>query len=136
MDELDEKLSLARQRRNDEIRLRRRNAKCIECGEGDQACITCAEVGPTEGDHIAGRKHDDTIFHVCLNCHAKLSRAQRGEPKAGEKPRNPLEVIGRWLLGLARYFNVLRITLRRFGLFLIDLARQGYGSELSLPPKF
>ena len=40
-------------------------------------------------------------------------------------------MIGRWLLGIAGYFGILMSTLRRFGVFLIDLAKGGYGDELS-----
>jgi hypothetical protein len=45
----------------------------------------------------------------------------------------PFEVIGRWLLSVAEYFELMCDTFRRFGEFLIDLARQGHGAELSFP---
>jgi hypothetical protein len=43
------------------------------------------------------------------------------------------EVIGRWLLSVVEYFELMLGTFRRFGEFLIELARQGYGAELKFP---
>lgn len=37
------------------------------------------------------------------------------------------------LLSMAEYFELIIATLRRFGEFLIGLARQGYGSEFTVP---
>jgi hypothetical protein len=55
------------------------------------------------------------------------------EPPLTNNPRNVFEVIGRWLLGMAEYFEMMIRHLQRFGEFLIELARRGYGNELCLP---
>jgi hypothetical protein len=41
--------------------------------------------------------------------------------------------MGRWLLSVAEYFEVMYETFWRFGEYLIALARQGYGAEFTFP---
>jgi hypothetical protein len=55
------------------------------------------------------------------------------EPPGGDNPKNVFEVIGRWLLGIAEWFELIGEKLYQFGEFLIGLAKQGYGGELSFP---
>ena len=98
---------------------------CTICGEDEVLCLI--------EDHVAGRKYDDALRLICENCDCKRTADQRCDPPPGPNPRNPFEVIGRWLLSLATYFDLLKDTLRRFGLFLIDLAKQGYGDEFAFP---
>ena len=81
---------------------------------------------------MTGRKHGDLVWPLCLPCHHKRSELQREEPPPTHNPRNVFEVIGRWLLSVAEYFELMCETFRRFGEFLIELARQGYGAELKL----
>ena len=57
----------------------------------------------------------------------------REQPSPSDNPRNVFEVIGRWLLGMAEYFEMLIRTLRKFGEFLIEIAKQGYGADLRFP---
>ena len=68
---------------------------------------------------------------LCENCDCVRTADPRADPPPGPNPRNVFEVIGRWLLSLASYFDLLKDTLRRFGLFLIDLAKRGYGDEFA-----
>lgn len=96
---------------------------CILCEEDEVLCLI--------EDHVAGRKHDDTLCLICENCDCKRTADQRCDPPPGPNPRNVFEVIGRWLLSIASYFQLLKDKLRQFGLFLIGLARTGYGDELS-----
>jgi hypothetical protein len=105
-------------------------------GIHSEVCIGCAAdlASGKEDDHMIGRKHGDLVWPLCVpNCHHKRSELQREEPPPTGKPRNALEVIGRWLLSVAEYFELMCETFRRFGEFLIELARQGYGAELTLP---
>src|SRR4051794_39848702 len=129
MDDFERKAFRASRLRAHQRRLKATHASCQECGVSDLGCLVCGEDDPDllEADHIAGRKHDDTTFHLCRNHHALRSDLQREEPKGGSDPKNPLEIIGRWLLGIAQYFELLIDTLRLFGEFLIELARKGYG---------
>ena len=101
------------------------NVTCIGCG--------CELAAGKEDDHIIGRKHGDLVWPLCLPCHRKRSELQREEPPPTGNPRNVLEIIGRWLLSVAEYFEFMCETFRRFGEYLIELARQGYGAELKFP---
>ncbi|MGA2636193.1 hypothetical protein [Methylocella sp.] len=104
-------------------------------GIHNEVCLGCAadlRLGK-EDDHMIGRKHGDLVWPLCKPCHRKRSELQREEPPATDTPRNLLGIIGRWLLSVAEYFELMRDTFRRFGEYLIELARQGYGAELTLP---
>ena len=101
------------------------NPKCEVCGED--------RVWRLEADHVAGRKHDGTVRLLCANHHADRAFLQGLEPLGGENPKNVFEVIGRWLLGITEWFELIIDKLWDFGEFLIDLARQGYGRELAFP---
>ena len=96
---------------------------CVTCPQDDPLCLTF--------EHLAGQKHDDAVTLVCMNCKAERDCYQREEPKPSDNPRNVFEVIGRWLLGMASYFEILAANLHRFGEFLINLAKAGYGNDLS-----
>jgi hypothetical protein len=55
------------------------------------------------------------------------------EPEGGENPKNVFAVIGRWLLGIAEWLELIIEKLYQFGEFLIGLANQGYGTDLQFP---
>ena len=101
------------------------NEVCIGCG--------CDLANGKEDDHIIGRKHGDLVWPLCLPCHHKRTELQREEPPPTGNPLNVFEVVGRWLLSVAEYFELMCETFRRIGQFLIELARQGYGAEFKLP---
>ena len=101
------------------------NEVCVGCG--------CDLAAGKEDDHVIGCKHGDLVWPLCPRCHHKRSELQREEPPPSANPRNVLEIIGRWLLSVAEYFELMCETFRRFGEFLIGLARQGYGKDLKLP---
>jgi hypothetical protein len=98
-------------------------------------CPVCGETHPAafDGDHVAGRKFHDQTWPLCKTHHAIRTDWQGDEPPPSDNPRNPLEVIGHWLLGMAAYFEMLIAYLKRFGTLLIDLAKEGYGADLELP---
>ena len=101
------------------------NEVCLGCG--------CDLAQGKEDDHLIGRKHGDLVWPLCLPCHHKRSELQREEPPPTANPRNVFEVIGRWLLSLKEYFELIGEMLGRMGEYLIELARQGYGAELKFP---
>jgi hypothetical protein len=103
------------------------NEVCLGCG--------CDLAQGKEDDHMAGRKHSEVVWPLCApkSCHHRRSELQREEPPPTNNPRNVFEVIGRWLLSVAEYFELMCDTFRRFGAFLIELARQGYEAELKFP---
>jgi hypothetical protein len=104
-------------------------------GFPDPKCVTCGEakIWRLQLDHIAGQAHDDTCAPLCCNCHLERTFMQNREPKGGHHLKNVLEVIGRWLLGIAEWFELILEKLYLFGEFLIELAKQGYGADLKFP---
>jgi hypothetical protein len=75
---------------------------CVTCGETDAVVLKSGR-SVLEAHHIAGRANDpDTIADVCLNCHRKLTNAQRnaGVPLREDPGRNALERLVAWLRGL------------------------------------
>ena len=123
MDDLTRELQIAARKRQKYRALGFANPQCFSCPED---AIECLEL-----DHVAGQKHDDQVWTLCKNCHAKRTLLQHLEPRGGADPRNPLEVIGRWLLGISEYFEMLIPNLRRFAEFLINLAKAGHGDGLT-----
>ncbi len=101
---------------------------CVLCPEDDVLCM--------EVEHPAGRAHDDAVRLLCTNCHRKRTAHQRCDPSASPNRRNVFEVIGRWLLSMAAYFELLCDRLRCFGEFLINLAKVGYGDEFDFNAEF
>jgi len=99
--------------------------RCTRCGEG--------KIWRLELDHIAGQHHDGTCAPLCKNCHMERSFMQSLEPEGGENPKNVFAVIGRWLLGIAEWLELIIEKLYQFGEFLIGLANQGYGTDLQFP---
>src|SRR6266702_1031508 len=106
-----------------------------QLGCADPVCLVCGEDKPwrLERDHSAGRKHDGHLEVLCRNHHADRTFHQRLEPAGGEDPKNVFEVIGRWMLGIAAYLELIIDKLWQWGEYLISLAAQDYGGELSLP---
>jgi hypothetical protein len=114
-----------------------KNKKERLAGIHNQVCVACGcdLAAGKEDDHIIGRKHGDLVWPLCApkSCHQKRSELQREEPPPTDNPRNALEVIGRWLLSVAEYFELMCETFRLFGQWLIERAREGHGAELTLP---
>lgn len=96
-------------------RLKTNEPRCVICGETDDRCM--------EDHHLAGRKNDPFTVNTCRNCHRKLSDDQRDHPKQQKPPKDHLEAIGHFLLGLAELLAQLMEKLRDFGHELIDRAR-------------
>jgi hypothetical protein len=122
-------------RRHDPAREPEMRERFRRAGFPNPSCTVCGEtkIWRLELDHIAGQKHDDSSSPLCRNCHMERSFMQTREPEGSDEPRNVLEVIGRWLLGIAEWFELIKEKLYLFGEFLIELARQGYGANLKFP---
>lgn len=103
------------------IRLERAHERL---GSNDPRCLHCVEdfAHCLENHHVAGRAiHDDTVIE-CRNCHRKLTELQKDHPPMGPMPPHILEIIGRYLLGIADLFRLLIVRLDEFGRKLIELA--------------
>jgi hypothetical protein len=98
---------------------------CPLCGETDWRCF--------ELHHIAGRKFDPMELPVCMNCHAKCSDLQKDHPPRVAQTPGSLEVIGRFLVGLADMLGLAASKLKEFGLFLIEEARKAIQSLEETP---
>lgn len=125
-------------RRRDPVRDPEMRDRFRQAGFPEPRCPICGDdrIWRLQLDHIAGDKNDDTCWPLCGNCHADRTFAQQTlEPGDADpaNPKNVFEVIGRWLLGIAEWLELIVDKLWQFGKFLIDLARQGYGGELSFP---
>ena len=88
--------------------------RCIVCGLDDLRCL--------ELHHVAGRAHSEDQWPFCKNCHAVQTDAQADHPKKVAPPLDDLEVIGRFLLGLADIFEMLVTRFREHGETLIRMA--------------
>jgi hypothetical protein len=71
---------------------------------------------------MGGRKYNDLIGILCSSCHDKASDKQKDHPGTCADKPSELECIGRLLLGLADFFEMLAVQLIRFGQYLIELA--------------
>jgi hypothetical protein len=82
-------------------------ARFLKAGFADPRCVICGEdrIWRLELDHVAGQKHDPTLWPLCRNCHADRSFLQYDEPRPSDNPKRTLEVIGRWMLGLAQFLE-------------------------------
>jgi len=113
MDEVKRKREARRQKAIERVGID--NPKCVICGEDNPHCL--------EDHHIAGQAYDPVTTTTCRNCHRKLSDDQKDQPKQIGTEPDPLERIGRFLLGLADLFKLLIDKLREFGDKLIAEAR-------------
>ena len=107
-------LARERRRQNALERLGTNNPRCL-CGEDDWRTL--------EKHHVAGQAYDDFICIQCRNCHRKLSDQQKDHPDTTGEPIGLPETIGRFLLGLADFFELLIEKLREFGTALIESVR-------------
>jgi hypothetical protein len=105
---------------------------CLGCGSID--------VSSFQFDHIAGRKHHQQCWPLCFDCHQEKTFMGYLDPPPSANPQNVFDVIGHMLLNVANYLDMairfLEIAireLRKYGEFLIGLANQGYGDELTFP---
>jgi len=89
---------------------------CIVCGESDWRCL--------ELHHVTGKDYGDDLSTVCRNCHRKLSDAQRDHLAPSGSEVSTLEVIGRFLNGIADLFELCIERFREYASYLIMLGRQ------------
>ena len=113
-----------------------RRKKLKSLGIETEVCPICGsdDVSTFEFDHVAGRKHHDQLWPLCETCHQERTSMQREQPPPSDNPHHVLEVIGRWILAIKEYLEMLLPHLGKYGEFLIELSKRGYGSELK-PPK-
>ena len=106
---------IERQKQNRLEKLRTNDPICLTCPETHWNCF--------EEHHIAGEQYSGLTVRQCKNCHAKETALQNGHPPSVGGPPTMEETIGRLLLGLADFFELLIDTLREFGEYLVEKAR-------------
>ena len=115
-------------RKNREIARERRRQNALErLGTNEPRCIFCGEADwrTLEKHHIAGQVYDDFTSIHCRNCHRKQSDRQKDHPEQMSAPVGLPEAVGRFLLGLADFFELLIEKLREFGEALIESVQSG-----------
>jgi len=118
----DRKRRIERQKQNRLEQLGTNEPVCLACGKDHWAVF--------EKHHIAGCRYCAmTILH-CKNCHAEATALQKGHPPPQRDEPSKEEIIGRLLMGLADFFELLIEKLREFGEYLIKKG-QGVGSGSS-----
>lgn len=105
---------------------RNKQTRLETLGTNEPMCLTCPEThfACFENHHLAGRRYHGIRARECKNCHAKLTAAQKGHPPPHKDAPTFEEVVGRFILGLADFFELLIVTLRQFGQQLIAQATQ------------
>ena len=109
-----------------EKRIERQKQNALErAGTNEPVCSICGEShwSVFEKHHIAGRRYSDMTVRLCKNCHAKATGLQHGHPPHASGKPTTEEIIGRLLLNLADFFELLIESLRKFGMYLIEMAR-------------
>jgi hypothetical protein len=115
---------------------RAKQTRLEKLGTNDPICKACGENhwAVFESHHIAGCKYCALQVLHCKNCHAKASAMQKGHPPPGRSEPSMEETIGKLLLGLADFFELLIETLRKFGEYLIEKAGSMQNGS-SAPPE-
>jgi hypothetical protein len=114
MTDEDRDFEREKRRRKHLERLGFENPKCLYCPEKDVRALQL--------DHIAGRAYSDDVWVVCSNCHLKRTDIQKDHPPKVAPVDNQLEITGRFLLGVADFFEFLIKRFREDGETLINMA--------------
>jgi hypothetical protein len=93
------------------------NPRCIHCGEDDPFCLELHEPG--------GSDFSDLSSIECRNCHRKLEDPRKDHPKQLLKPPSDIEAIAHLLYGLADWFQLLILHLRKHADTLIKKVPKG-----------
>ena len=110
---------------SDDYEFERRKQRALErLGSNDPRCVSCCESDwrCLEAHHLAGRAYAEDTVIECKNCHSKLTDAQKDHPASTGEPPSQIEVIGRFLLGLADLFELLVEKCAEWGRYLIEMA--------------
>ncbi len=103
-----------------------RKQRRLRALETDNPCCgTCPEDRwqALEIHHVAGQAYDaDTTIILCRNCHRVASDAQREHPPKQASADAQLEMLGRFLLGLADLLRIAVEKLIAYGQYLIERA--------------
>lgn len=103
---------------------RRKQQRLRKLGTNSPRCGCCGEDRwqALELHHVAGQAHDDQVVIQCRNCHRVLSDGQCSHPLPQESADPYLEMMGRFLLGVADLLRVIIKRLEEFGRDLIERA--------------
>lgn len=89
----------------------------------DPVCAICGYAGhpaAMELAHIAPREFHGDKVPLCANCHRELSDAEKDYPYAPETDNPQMETIGRYLIALSDFLQMIARTLAQFGAWLVE----------------
>lgn len=115
---------------NDDEARKQRRLRALGCNE--PRCAMCGEDRwqTLELHHVAGQAHDPTTIVLCRNCHRVMSDVEREHPPKQESADPYLEIIGRFLLGLA---DMLRVIVEKLAAFGRELIARACAAEAGAP---
>ena len=100
-------------REKDYRRLRTRNPICVGCGYSDHpAALELAHIAPREF-------HDDGVV-LCSNCHRAQSDTEKDYSYSPQSDNPEMETIGRYLLALSEFFQMMATRMSEFGHWLLE----------------
>lgn len=94
-------------------------------GTDNPSCVVCGYRGHPdafERAHIAPNKFHDDWAILCRNCHREQSECEKDKPYEPETQNPQMETIAHYLLGLAKFFELIAQTLIKFGDWLLEQA--------------
>lgn len=121
-----------------EIRIERAKQTRLEKLETNHpVCMACPEDhwAVFEDHHVGGCRYCELKIRHCKNCHAKATALQKGHPPVSRERPTMEECIGRLLMGLADFFELLIKTLREYGTYLIETYGSGSSVNKAANPK-
>lgn len=100
-------------REKDFRRLRTRNPICVGCGySGSPTAMELA--------HIVPRKFDDDAVVLCSTCHREQSDSEKDYSYAPQSDNPKMETIGRYLLALAEFLQMIARKATEYGHWLLE----------------
>lgn len=94
-------------------RLGTSNPICVGCG-------FCGSPYALELAHIAPREFHDGVAILCSNCHRAQSDSEKDYPYQPQSDNPQMETIGRYLLGLSEFFQMIATRMAEFGHWLLE----------------
>jgi len=93
-------------------RLGTRNPTCVGCEfDGSPFALELA--------HIAPREFHDDVGILCSNCHRVQSDSEKDYPYQPQSNNPQMETIGRYLLGVSEFLQMIAARLSEFGQWLL-----------------
>ena len=100
-------------REKDYRRLRTRDPICVGCGYSRHPAAM-------ELAHITRKKFHDDAAVLCSTCHREQSDSEKDYSYAPQTSNPQMDTIGRYLIALSEYFQMIARTTAEFGRWLLE----------------